>query len=127
MRVGFWNVRNMYETGKQPQVLREIKENRLHVLGISECRWTDFEKSVTSTGEIIVYPGRRDNQHHDGVAIILRKTAAKARVEYHSNERIIRVGLKTKPVQTSIIQVNAPSNDADDEIKQAFYEALQVS
>lgn len=47
--------------GKQAQVLREMKENRMYVLGISACRWTDFGKSVTSSGEIIVYSGRRDN------------------------------------------------------------------
>lgn len=58
-----------------------MKENWLHVLGISECRWADFGNSVISTGEVIVYSGRRDNQHHEGVSIILSKTAAKALVE----------------------------------------------
>ena len=102
-----------------------MKENRLHVLGISECRWTDCGKNVATTGEVIVYSGRKDNQHHEGVAIILSKTAAKALVEYHPvNERIIRARLKTKPVQTSIIQVYAPTNEAEDKVKQEFYEAL---
>lgn len=65
MRVGFWNVRTVYEIGKQAQLLREMKKNRLHVLGISTCRWTDPGKSVISTGEVIVYSGRRDIQHHE--------------------------------------------------------------
>lgn len=61
-----------------------------------------------------------------GVAIILSKTAAQALVEYHpTNERIIRVRLKTKPVETSTIQVHAPTNDAENEIKQEYYEALK--
>lgn len=64
----------MYETGKQAQVLREMLENRMHVLGIIKCRWTYFRKSVTRTGEVIVHSGRRDNQHHEGVEIILSKT-----------------------------------------------------
>ena len=76
LRVGFWNVRTMYETGKQAQVLREMKQNRLHILGVSESRWTDFGKKTTSNGETIIFSGRRDGQHHEGVAIILGKTAA---------------------------------------------------
>ena len=76
LRVGFWNVRTMHETGKQAQVLREMKQNRLHILGVSESRWTDFGKKTTSKGETIIFSGRRDGQHHEGVAIILGKTAA---------------------------------------------------
>lgn len=94
-----------------------MKENRLDVLSINACRWADFRKSVTSTGEVIVYSGRKDNQHHKGEPIILSKTTAKTLVQYHpTNDRIIRVRLKTKSVQTSIIQVYAPTNDAEDEI-----------
>ncbi|XP_062566445.1 uncharacterized protein LOC134228767 [Saccostrea cucullata] len=100
---------------------------QLYVLGIRECRWTDCWTNIESTGEVIVYSGRRDNQHDERVAIILSKTAAKSLVEYHHvNERIIRVGLKTKPVQTSIIQVYAPTNEAENDIKEEFYEALQA-
>ena len=39
-RIGFWNVRTMYETGKLAQVTHEMKRYNLHILGISECRWT---------------------------------------------------------------------------------------
>lgn len=127
LRVGFWNVRTMYETGKQAQVLREMKENKLHILGVSECRWTDFGKNTTSTGETIVFSGRKDGRHHEGVAIILSKSAAKSLIEYHPvNERIIRARLNTKPVKTSIIQVYSPTNDAESDVKQDFYEALQA-
>ena len=114
LRIGFWNVRTMYETGKQAQVLREMKENKLHILGISECRWTDFGKITTGTGtgETIVFSGRKDGRHHEGVAIVLGKSDAKALIEYFPvNERIIRVRLNTKPVKLSIIQVYAPTNE----------------
>ena len=83
----------MYKTEKQAQVLREMKQNRLHILGVSESRWTDFGNK-TSTGETIIFSGRRDVQHHEGVAIILGKTAASSMIEYHPvDERIIRVRL----------------------------------
>ena len=37
IRIGFWNVRMMYETGKLAQVIAEIRRY-LHILGISKSR-----------------------------------------------------------------------------------------
>lgn len=39
---------------------------------------------------------------------------------------MIRVRLNTKPIKTSIIQVYSPTNDAEDEVKLDFYDALQA-
>jgi len=127
LKVGFWNVRTMYEAGKQAKVLREMKDSKLHILGISECRWTDCGKNMTSTGETIIYSGRKDGRHHEGVAIILSKTAAKSLIEYHTvNDRIIRARLNTKPIKTSSIQVYSPTNEAESEAKLELYETLQA-
>ena len=68
----------MYETGKQAQVIREMRAYKLHLLGISECRWTGCGKRITSTGETIVYSGRNDEKHHGGVAIIMNRNVTKA-------------------------------------------------
>ena len=35
-RIGFWNVRTMYETGKLAQVTAEMRQYMLHILGVSE-------------------------------------------------------------------------------------------
>ncbi|XP_071136879.1 craniofacial development protein 2-like [Mytilus edulis] len=127
LKLGFWNVRTMYETGKQAQVVREMKENKLHILGISECRWTGFGKNLTNTGDTIIYSGRKDDKHQGGVAIILNKSASKSLIEYKPvNERIITARLNTKPIKTSIIKVYSPTNEADKEIKIEFYEMLQA-
>ena len=37
-RVGFWNVRTMYEIGRLAQVTSELIRYGLTLLGISECR-----------------------------------------------------------------------------------------
>ena len=127
LRLCFWNVRTMYETGKQAQVLREMKNNKLHILGISECRWTGFGKNTTSKGETILYSGRQDNKHQEGVAIILSKQSSRYLIEYHpTNERMLRVRLNTRPIKTTIIQVYSPTNEAEDEVKIEFYEMLQA-
>jgi hypothetical protein len=42
--IGCWNVRTMYETRKQAQVIKEMRAYKLHLIGISECRWTGCGK-----------------------------------------------------------------------------------
>ena len=39
-RFGFWNVRTLYATGKLAQVAAEMRRYKLHILGVSESRWT---------------------------------------------------------------------------------------
>ena len=80
-RIGFWNVRTMYQTGKLAQVTAEMRRYNLHILGISESRWTGSGRVVTSTGETVLYSGREDNNHDEGVAIILRKGVEKSLIE----------------------------------------------
>lgn len=61
----------------------------------------DVGKNITNSDETIIYSGRRDGRHHEEVAIILSKAAAKSLIKYHPvSERMIRARLKTKPIKT---------------------------
>jgi hypothetical protein len=50
-----------------------MRRYNLHVLGISEGRWTDSERITSTSDETVLYSGREDRQHYEGVAIILKK------------------------------------------------------
>ena len=68
------NVRPMFETGKLAQVTSEINRYNLHnYLGASNSRSTGAGRQRTGTGETVLYSGRDDNLHFDGVAITLKK------------------------------------------------------
>ncbi|XP_073671663.1 uncharacterized protein [Paramisgurnus dabryanus] len=126
-RIGFWNVRTMYQTGKMAQVTAEMRRYNLHILGISESRWTGSGRVVTSTTETVLYSGREDNNHEEGVAIILRKGVEKNLIEWKPlNSRLMRGRIKGKHVNLTIIQCYSPTNDSDDEVKDLFYEQLEA-
>ena len=60
-RVGFWNVRTMYDIGRLAQVTPEKRRcGLILVLGISECRLTDSGRIKVATGETVLYSGRND-------------------------------------------------------------------
>lgn len=80
---------------------------------------------MTNSGEAIIYSGRRDGRHHEGVALVLRKVAARFLIEYHLvSERMTRARLNTKPIKTSVIQVYSPTNEV--KTKLYFYDALKA-
>ena len=56
-KIGNWNIRAMFETGKAGQVTQEMDRYKLHILGISKCRWRGSRKSKLNTAEVIIYIG----------------------------------------------------------------------
>jgi len=71
----------------------------------------------------IVYSGKDDD---DGVAIMLKKDAIKALINWTPiDEGIIRARFHSRYVKLTLIHVYAPANDTDEEMKDRFYEKLQ--
>ena len=125
-KIGTWNVRTMFSIGKTAQTVREMRKYHLDILGVSECRWTGSGKTKTSTGETILYSGREDGHHSSGVAIILTKEVTRTLEEWTPvSDRIITARFWSKHIKTTLIQVYAPTNEADNSTKEIFYEQLQ--
>ena len=100
-RIGFWNVRSMYETGKLAQVTTEMRRYNLHVLGVSESRWTGTGtgRLKAVSGETVLYSGRDDELYREGVAIILKKGADRSLLEWKPiNSRLIKARLKESKI-----------------------------
>jgi len=77
--------------------------------------------------ERLLYSGREDDQHLEGVAIILRKKMEKCLLEWKPvNSRLMTARMKGRQVNLSLIQCYAPTNDSDDNTKDTFYDQLHA-
>ena len=123
-QIGCWNVRTLNEVGRTAILTEEMRKYNLSILGVSELRWTDHGKLRTSTGESVLFSGSED-RHERGVALFLAKALEECLIEWEPvNERIIRGRFYGKQLNTTIIQIYAPTNEADPEDKEEFYEQL---
>ena len=57
VKIGQWNVRTMFETGKCAQVIKEMQRYGISILGVSEMRWNSCGELRVATGETVLYSG----------------------------------------------------------------------
>jgi hypothetical protein len=62
-KTGCWHVRSVWVTGCLNQVVQEMKNYNLEIMGLSETRWTLFGEHQAQDGELLLYSGREDEQH----------------------------------------------------------------
>ncbi|XP_065063517.1 craniofacial development protein 2-like [Rhopilema esculentum] len=126
LRIGTWNVRKMKELGKLETICRELSRSKIQILGIAETNWNNCGSFVRSGDSFkVVYSGKEAGYSH-GTALILAKEAANALIGYSPiPDRILKVCIRAKPYNLSIVQCYAPTGAASDEDLEEFYSQLQ--
>ncbi|PVD22304.1 hypothetical protein C0Q70_18113 [Pomacea canaliculata] len=110
------------------QLVKEFDNYNLDILGVSEVRWTGTGKRRLASGHTILFSGRSDAQHSEGVALLLNKKTEKALLEWKPyGPRLLRARFHSKYTKLTVLACYAPTNDSEAEDKDAFYDQLQAA
>ena len=110
--------------GKLEVVKQEMARVNVDILGISELKWTGMGE-FNSDDHYIYYCGQQ-SLRRNGVAIMINKRVQNAVLGCNlKNDRMISVHFQGEPFNISVIQVYAPTSDAEEAEVEWFYEDLQ--
>ena len=99
--------------GKLEVVKQEMARVNINILGISELKWTGMGE-FNSDDHYIYYCGQ-ESLRRNGVAIIVNKRVQNAVLGCNlKNDRMISVHFQDKPFSIIVIQVCAPTTDAEE-------------
>ncbi|KAK2716470.1 hypothetical protein QYM36_006823 [Artemia franciscana] len=103
-----------------------MKQYNIEILALSEIHWKGVGQEILDHGYVLLYSGE-DNHHQVGVGLMMSPAAYRKMLKWTPiNERILFARLATTHTKLSVIVCYAPTNEADDDVKDSFYETLQA-
>ena len=125
-RIGTWNVRTLYQTGKLVNVIQEMNRCGISAIGIAETHWTGKGHFTTATCELVIFSGSQD--HRAGVGVILSKSVSNTMIAYRAiSDRVLYVRIRAALFNISLIEVYAPTTEATDEKVEEFYDQIRTA
>jgi exonuclease III len=121
-KIGCWNVLTIRESARLKKVEKVRSDYGMEIIGVSEVRGTDF-------GEVTTFlhsgPSGNDVEHKIGVGLLLSKTGRRSIIEWEPiSDRIMTASFRSLIRNITILQCYAPTEIAEIEKKDAFYQLL---
>ena len=116
--IGTWNIRSMNQDTLEV-IKQEMARVNIDILGISELKWTETGK-FNSDNHYIYYCGQ-ESLRRNRAAIIINKSLKVLGCNL-KNDRTISVQFQGKPFNIMVIQVYAPTSNAEEAEVEWFYE-----
>ena len=110
--------------GKLEVVKQEMARVNVGILGISELKWTGMGEF--NSDDHYIYYGGPESLRRNGVAIMVNKRVRNAVLGCNfKNDRMISVHFQGRSFNITVIQVYAPTSNAEEAEVERFYEDLQ--
>ena len=94
-------------------VKQEMARVNINILGISELKWTGMGES--NAGDHYIYYCVQESLRRNGITIIVNKRVRNAVLGCNlKNDRMISVRFQGKPFNITVIQVYAPTSNAEE-------------
>ena len=111
--------------GKLEVVKQEMARVSIDLLGINELKWTGMGKF--NSDDHYIYYCDQESLRRNGVAIEVIKRVQHVVLGCNlKNDRMISVRFQGKPFNITVIQVYAPTSNAEEAEVERFYDDLQT-
>ncbi|XP_071652474.1 uncharacterized protein [Temnothorax longispinosus] len=119
-----WNVRTMLQAGKMMEVAEEVLRYGLDVVALQEVRWKGNGR-IDKKNYSMFYSGSETRTGQRGTGFIINSKMKKSYLGFEPlGERMCKLRLKGRFKNLFIISAYAPTEDANEEEKNAFYDEL---
>ena len=106
--------------GKSEVVKQEMARMNINILGISELKWTRMDEF--NSDDHYIYYCVQESLRRNGSALIVNKRVPNAVLGCNlKNDRMISVHFQGKPFNITVIQVYAPTSNAEEAEVERFY------
>jgi hypothetical protein len=122
MRFGTWNVRSLYRIGSLKTAAGELGKYTLDLVCVQEVRW-EKGGTVKADHTFLYGQGNGDYQLVTGFFVQKRIVSASRRVEIIS-DRMTYIILGARWCYIIVLNVRAPCEDKEDDVKDSFSEEL---
>ena len=110
--------------GKLEMVKQEMARLNVDIVGTSKPKWTGMGEF--NSDDHYIYSCRQESLRRNEVDVMVNKRVKNAVLgSYLKNDRMISVCFQGKPLNITVIQAYAPTNNAEKAEVERFYEDLQ--
>ncbi|PSN31824.1 Craniofacial development protein 2 [Blattella germanica] len=125
MIIGTWNVKTLLKPGKLQELKEQIKNTTIDIVAVQETRWTDVGM-IKKKDFTFYYGGPKTRTGQAGTGFLIKQKMVKHVIAFNTiNERISKLRIRGKFNNITLINVYAPTEECQDNIKDQFYDNLQ--